>query len=384
MRLLLSAKRFRIGMAFCAAIATAVVLGACGSGVPGGDVAQVGGASITKAMLDHWIVVANEATQASSGTPAPPLPDPPNFTHCVAQEHKQASAAAETTAQLKALCSQSYTSLLNEVMNYLIQAVWIQGEAADKGVSVSHAAVVKAYLAQRKSSTPSLASASALKAFLARSGQTVADLQWRTYLNLLANALELKVSKSAQKVTQAQIAAYYRKNLVSLTTPALRNVQLIETKDAATAATVKGLLAGGANYATLASKYSIDPTTKNIGGKLTGVRPGELNAQLSADIFAAKVGVLSGPFKTAFGYYVLTVTSSTAASVPSLAAATKQIKQAITSEAQSKANAALQADFSKGWTSRTTCAQGYIVPSCGNAPKTSTTSSSTSTVTPAG
>ena len=393
MRLLLFPKRLRIGMAFCAAIATAVVLGACGSGVPGNAVAQVGGASITKAALDHWLVVANDATQASSGTPAPPLPDAPDFKNCIAQEHKLTANLTDTTTQLKALCSQSYTSLVNEVMNYLIQAVWIQGEAVDKHVKVSTAAVDKAYASQRKTSTPSLATASALKSFLAKSGQTVSDLKWRTYLNLLANALELKVTNGAKKVSSAQIAAYYRKNLTTLTTPALRDVQLIETKDAATAAKVKGLLAAGGNYATLATTYSIDPTTKNVGGRMTGVRPGELNAQLSASIFAAKVGVLSGPIKTPFGYYVFTVSKSTPASVPSLTKATPTIKSAIIQAQQTKANAALQADFSKGWTGRTTCATGYIVsPSCGNAPKASTTAttpSATATVpssgaTPAG
>jgi hypothetical protein len=40
-------------MAFCAAIATAVVLGACGGGVPGDAVAVVGSAPITKAAFNH-------------------------------------------------------------------------------------------------------------------------------------------------------------------------------------------------------------------------------------------------------------------------------------------------------------------------------------------
>jgi len=51
-------------MAFCAAIATAVVLGACGSGIPGNAVATVGSAPITKAALNHWIVVAKIPSQA--------------------------------------------------------------------------------------------------------------------------------------------------------------------------------------------------------------------------------------------------------------------------------------------------------------------------------
>ena len=88
------------------------------------------------------------------------------------------------------------------------------------------------------------------------------------------------------------------------------------------------------------------------------MRPGELNTQLSAAIFAAKVGALNGPLKTAFGYYVFTVDSSTAAKVPTLAQATKQIKAAITSAGATKANASRDASCrrsiprarSRGWT----------------------------------
>jgi foldase protein PrsA len=361
-------------MAFCAAIATAVVLGACGGGIPGDAVAQVGNVPVTTAALDHWLTVANDATQASTGVAAPALPVPPNYTACVAGERKQAGNASATSSSLKALCAQSYQSLLNEVMNFLIQAVWLQGEAVDRGVKVTNAQVLKSYNTQRNTSTPPLKTTAELDAFLAKSGETIPDLKWRTSLNLLANAISLKVQKDASAVTNAKIAAYYKKNLVQLTTPETRDLHLVETSTQATAAKVKALLAGGSSYATVAPKYSIDPTTKTVGGKLLGVRTGELNAQLSAQIFAAKPGVLTGPVKTAFGYYVFTVDSSKAASVPSLKAATATIKQALISQQQTAANATLTNDFTKTWEARTTCRAGYVVsPSCGNAPKTSST-----------
>jgi hypothetical protein len=66
--------------------------------------------------------------------------------------------------------------------------------------------------------------------------------------------------------------------------------------------------------------------------------------------------------------------SSKAASVPSLKAATATIKQALISQQQTAANATLTNDFTKTWEARTTCRAGYVVsPSCGNAPKTSST-----------
>jgi parvulin-like peptidyl-prolyl isomerase len=375
MRLLLSVKRSRIGMAFCAAIATAAVLGACGGGVPGDAVAQVGSANITKAAFDHWLLVANNATQASTGTKAPPVPDPPNYTNCIAAERKIPAEAGASAAQLKTVCSQNYQSLVTEVMSFLIQAVWIQGEAVDRHVSVTAKQVNKGYEAERLVSTPPLKTAAELRAFLAASGETIADLEWRTRLSLLANAISLKVQKGAAKVTSAAIAAYYKKNIASLTTPQTRSVHLVETSTSASAAKVKSLLAGGASYATVAPKYSIDPTTKTTGGAET-VRPGQLTTQISAAIFAAKPGVLTGPVTTAFGYYVFTVDSVTPARVPTLKQETATIRSTIASSQEAAASSKLQADFTVKWTARTTCATGFIVSSCKNAPKTSTSSSS--------
>jgi foldase protein PrsA len=365
-------------MAFCAAIATAVVIGACGSDIPGNAVAQVGDASITTAALNHWLVVANNSNQVRTGVAAPPLPVPPDYTACIAGQRKQASSATASTSTLKALCAQNYQALLTQVLNYLIQTIWIQGEAIDRGVSVTPAQVEKSYVQQRKLSTPPLTTPAALKSFLAKSGQTVTDLVWRTRLNLLVNDIEAKVQTNAGKVTPAQIAAYYKKNRALYITPETRNLHLVETSSQATAAKVRSLLAGGSSYATVAPKYSIDPTTKAAGGKMLGVSPSELNAQLSAAVFAAKAGKLSGPVKTAFGYYVFTVDAITPSSLQSLKTATPTIKTLLAQQQVTKAEAALQTDFSKKWTARTNCRSGYVVaPSCSNAPKTATGSTST-------
>src|ERR1700722_9809301 len=194
-------QKLRIGMAFSAAIATAVLVGACGGGIPGDAVATVGSAPITKAAFAHWEVVANDANQASTGVAAPPIPVPPDYTACIAGEKKAASTSAETATQLKSACAQQYQSLVSEVMNFTIQALWIEGEAVDRGVSVTSAQIAKSYKQQRASSKPPLKTEKQLQAFLAKSGQTNADLMWRTRLNLLATAIQLKVTKKASKVT---------------------------------------------------------------------------------------------------------------------------------------------------------------------------------------
>lgn len=368
-------QKLRIGMAFSAAIATAVIVGACGSGIPGNAVAVIGSAPITKAAFAHWEVVANDASQASTGTVAPPLPVPPNFTACIATLKKAPSGSSQTSAQLKAICQQQYTALVGEVMNFLIQALWIEGEATDRHIKVTPAQIQKSYQQQRATSKPPLTTQKALNNFLAKSGQTKVDLLWRTKLNMLASGIQLSVQKQAAKVSKAKIAAYYAKNHAQFVIPTTLNLHLIETKTAATATTVLGLLKSGSSFATLAPKYSIDPTTKSAGGKMVGVRPGQLTpAQLNAAVFKATTGQLVGPVQTPFGYYVFTVDSTTPGKTQTLAEATATIRATIAAEQQSAANAKLQTDFTKKWVALTKCSSGYVVPtSCGNAPKTTTT-----------
>ena len=299
-------------MAFCAAIATAVTLGACGSGLPGNAVVQVGHATITTAALKHWLNVANDSPQTQSGATAPPLPVPPDFTACIKDQQNSAgntaaSQSAAQVAQFKSTCQQNYQTLVTEVLGFLIPELWIQGEAANRGVHITPKQIAAAYALERKNSSPSLATQKELHDFLAASGQTVGDLKWRTMVNLLANKIELAVQKKAQKVTNSQIAAYYKKNQAQYTTPETRDLHLVLVTSPSSAQKVQSLLAGGQSYATVASKYSVDATSKAKGGEMLGVSNAELTPQLSAKVFVAKVGALSEPVKTAFGYYVFTV-----------------------------------------------------------------------------
>jgi hypothetical protein len=365
-------------MAFCAAIATAVSLGACGSGLPGNAVVQIGQATINTTALDHWLAVANDSGQTQTGAKAPPLPLPPNFTACIAAQEKSAgnTATSKTPAEIatfKSTCQSNYGTLVTEVLDFLIPELWIQGEAYDRGVHVTHKQIVAAYEQELKTSNPSLATQKELRNFLAASGQTTTDLQWRTMVNLLANKIELAVQKKASKVTDTQIAAYYAKHRAQYTTPETRDIHLVLVSSSATAATVERLLAGGESYATVAAKYSVDATSKAKGGEMLGVTSAELTPQLSVKVFGAKPGVLSAPVKTAFGYYVFTVDKVNASKVQTLKQASASIKALLSQQQVTKAETALTTGLTKKWTPLTTCRTGYTVPDCTNNPKGSTT-----------
>ncbi len=366
-------------MASCAAIATAVAVGACGSGVPSDAVATVGSAHVLDTQVAHWLIVANDSSYVGTGTAAPPVPLPPDYTACVANERASASSAAasDDTSALKEECAARYKQLIQTVLELLVQAIWIQGEAYDRGAHVSTATVDKTYNTERKKEFPTTSS---LDTYLAESGETVADLEWTVRLNLLRTKIVDKVEAAAKHVSNAQIAQFYKSHASEYTTPERRNLELVLVSTAATAAKVKSLLAGGASYATVAKEYSIDPTTKNSGGVTDGVEPSEETALFSKAIFAAPVGTLEGPVKTAFGYYVFTVTKSTPSSTQSLASARTAIKNELATTRETAALDALNTSFVKKWKGRTKCASADLIAAiCSNAPAVSATGSSGTT-----
>ena len=137
----IGAARARRGAAFgsavaCAALLAAVAAGsspAATAGAADGPVAVIGSATISRASFDHWMTVANDAKQASTGKVAPALPVPPGYTACVASLSARPANSGVAAATLAARCAKTYRTLAGEVMNFLIQAVWIEGEANARG-----------------------------------------------------------------------------------------------------------------------------------------------------------------------------------------------------------------------------------------------------------
>ena len=367
------ASPYRILSALCAFFVLVVLLAACG-GVPGNGVARVDDSVIKTSTFKHWLTVAAASSQAPGTTGAVAVPDAPKYTKCIATKQAQQAKPApgqpkQTDAQLKAACEQDYKSLLEQVMQFLISAQWIQNEASDQGIHVSDKDVQKEFEKQKKQSFPREAD---YQQFLKSSGMNQQDILLRVKLDLLSNKIRDKVTKGKGKVTDAQIAQYYNQNQSRFGQPAKRDVQVVLTKDKAKAQQALKQLQGGASFASVAKKYSIDDASKAQGGKLT-VSKGQQEKALDDAIFAAKVGQLQGPVKTQFGYYVFKVNKNTPGSQQTLDQAKASIRQILSTQNQQKALQAFVKKFQKKWKGRTDCRKGYVVQTCSNAPKQSTT-----------
>jgi foldase protein PrsA len=363
-------KQVRILLALCAFFVPAAIAAGCG-GVPGDAVATVDGTSIDKAQFTHWMNVAAR----TSGQPDAKAPDPPDYTACVAQKRKTAPKPAKgqpktTDAQLKTQCKQEYEGLRNQVLSLLVSFQWIQGEADDLGVKVTDADVKKAFDQQKKQSFPKDAD---YQKFLKTSGQTNEDIIKRVRLDLLSNKIRDKITKGKDKVTDAQVKAYYDKNKARFAQPEQRDLRIVLTKDKAKADEAKKALDSGDSWKEVAKKYSVDTQSKKEGGKLPPVSKGQQEKALDDAIFKAKKGELVGPVKTQFGYYVFDVSKITPAAQQSLEQATPTIKQLLAAQNQQKALDAFVKKFRTKWKDKTECRDGYKTPECKNGPKATPT-----------
>jgi foldase protein PrsA len=358
-------------MALFALVAVGFVAAGCGGGssasIPGNAIASVDGNAVDKTEFNHWLgIVAKSSGQANAA-----VPDPPNFTQCVADKRKSTPKPGKgqpkvTDGQLKTQCQTEYNALRDQVVGLLVTYRWVQGEAKDRKVSVTDADVQKSFQSQKKQSFPKEAD---YQKFLKQSGQTQDDILLRVKIDLLFSKIRDQVIKGKDNVTDAQLQSFYDKNKSRFSTPETRDLLVVLTKNQAQAKKARAAIQKGQPWAKVAKQYSIDQASKSQGGKLANQAKGSLEKSLDAAVFSANKGKLEGPVKTQFGWYVFKVTGITKATTQSLAQAKATIKQTLASQNQQKALDGYITGFKKRWRDKTECRKGYTTSDCSNGPK---------------
>jgi foldase protein PrsA len=195
------------------AIIIAVVgLAACGGSASGEAVVRVGGRSISKATLDHWIPI--EAILTYDLSPRKPVPKgvvpvPPDYTACIAflkstPQKLVQSGPKPTVVQLKSQCRQRYQMLKQTVLRFLITTEWLIDEGAEQGLKVTDKEIIQRYEQVKKIEFPKNAE---FERHLALIGETVADQLFRSKVKLLVAKIEQKfVYKKGLTVEQQQQA----------------------------------------------------------------------------------------------------------------------------------------------------------------------------------
>lgn len=363
MKNITSHKFFIPGFAIVMTLIVVLVLIVFRGGVPSDAVATVSGDSIMKAQFDKTMKIFASQTQPNAKG-APVVPDPPDYTKCIANKRKTAPKKT-TNEELKKQCKTEFETAKTQIMTALIQSKWYELEAKDRGINISAAEVKQRFTPLKQQTFPKAAD---YQKFLKSTGQSEEDLLKLVKNQVIQEKIREKVSKPHQP-TAKDIEAEYNKNKQQYSKPASRDLLVVFTNKKSQADAAAAALRGGDSFAVVVKKYSKDSASKSQGGKFPAVAKGQFEPSLDKAVFSAKKSVLVGPVKTQFGYYLFKVTKITTATQQSLQQATPQIKQSLASGGQQKAFDTFQKEFTDKWTKKTKCADLYIVELCKNAPK---------------
>jgi foldase protein PrsA len=273
---------------------------ACGgTSIPKGAIATVGSGVVTQTQFDAII-----------------------------RQAKAQSATSKTTFPKAG--TYAYNQYAAQVVTYLVTQEIINQAATEMRVTVTPKQIKDRITQLEKA----YGGTTKVNDILKKQGMTRADLSQLMKDQLLDQAVYNKVVKGAT-VTDAQAQTYYDKNKSSFNTPETRTMRHILVKTKAQADAVRALLVGGADWKTVAKKYSIDPGSKNNGGSLGDVKPGAMVPAFDKAAFALKLNAISQPVKTQFGWHVIQVTKIVPGSSTTFAKAKAQIKsQLLTTKQQ--------------------------------------------------
>ncbi len=378
-------KTLRIVLALCAFFALAFTVAACGgdddsNDVPSNAVASVDGQPVSKADYDRWAEITAKSASAQGGTAV--IPDPPNYTQCIAALTRQARSVrgqrVPSESALRAQCRQLETQVRQQTMALLIQAIWFDEEAKDLGIEVTDADVRRVLAETKRSSFPRRGD---YERFLRQTGMTNEDVLFRLRIQRLGEDISEKVQRDAGSVTDAQITAYYNRNREQFAVPERRDLEIILTRTEAQANEAKRAVEGGTSWAAAARRYSTDALSKGNGGRLAGVARGQQDRALDTAAFAARRDTIVGPVRGQFGWYIVRVTDITPARQNTLAESREQIRELLRQQNGSRALTDFGREFQERWQKATNCRAGYVIDQfCENAPKPRTTSTAGGTV----
>jgi foldase protein PrsA len=255
--------------------------------------------------------------------------------------------------------SQEFQTLKNQAVQFLVQREQFEQEAdsldvnvTDKQVNERLVKIQKQYFGGDKK-----------KYDKQLKEQGLSDKQVRNDIRaqIISERIFAKVTKDV-KVTDKQIEDYYNKNKAQYSQPESRDVRHILVKARPKADDIYNQLEAGANFATLAKKFSEDTGSKANGGKLT-ISKGQTVKAFDSIAFALKKNVISKPIKTEFGWHIIQALSNVK---PAKVTPLKDVKESIKQQlAQTKKNEAMTKwvdDLKKDYEDKISYAVGFNPP----------------------
>jgi parvulin-like peptidyl-prolyl isomerase len=309
-----------------------------GGSLPSGSVAKVNGETISQKQFDDLLEQAKKSYKSQ----------------------KRAFPKAGT---------QEYQALKNQAVQYLVQRIEFEQEADKLGVTVSDkeisdrlAQIKKQYFGGKESR---------YKKQLAQQGLTEAQVRDDIKAQLIQEKIFKKVTANV-KVTDAEAKKYYDEHQSQYGTPEQRDVAHILVKKKSLADQLYSQLKGGASFADLAKKYSQDPGSKKVGGKLT-ISKGQTVGAFDTTAFKLPTGQISKPVKTQFGWHIIKALGDVKASKTTPFSKVKSsIRQQLLQQKRNDASASWSNKLKKDFDGKISYQTGYAPPATTSTAATTT------------
>jgi foldase protein PrsA len=330
---------------------------------PSTVVATVGSTQITKATLEHWVVLRN---------PEKEVPDPPTYSKCIASLGSESHA--QSTTLRKSRCEQRFQELMQPALSTVIHSDWLIGEAAEEGLRANEAAVKREFDESKRHSFPTQAE---FDEYLARTKQTAADVIFSLKVNQLSQKIFERLYKTEHGVSRSQISRYYNAHKKQFAIVEGRDLRIVRTTTESAASSAKRELEAGKSFSTLVKSLSAigQPIHAKDGLVLDLVPHFYSEKELNDAIFSAPLHKIEGPVKVTVGshiipaepdngFFVFEVTRIIPKRQMPLAQVEAEIRRALTEQLKRQTLFNFVKAFRARWTARTDCRTGYVVQDC--------------------
>jgi parvulin-like peptidyl-prolyl isomerase len=262
--------------------------------------------------------------------------------------------------------TKKYEELKETALGEVFDSIWIQGQAAEMGISVTPKEIAEELEKLKKQAFKTELQ---YKEFLKEAHFTKADVDERVTIQILSERIQKQITEEAPQPSKNEIKDYYEAAKSSqYTTPETLEIRIVKNKDKAKVEDAKTKLEkddSTKSWEKVAKEDSTD-TTKASGGLQSGVTEGQLPEPLNAAIFAADQGQVEGPLREAQTYTVYEVMNIAPEKVQSLDEAKSQISTQLAEQAKQQTFARFVRDYGSRWKSRTFCASGFLIEHCDN------------------
>ncbi len=252
-----------------------------------------------------------------------------------------------------------YQSLQTQAVAFLVQRAEYAREADKLGVKVTDAQIQKKVDDVKKQYFGG--NQKKFEAGLKAQSYTLAALRDDARAQLVSEGIYKDITGNA-KISDAEAQQYYDQNIDRYKVAESRVVRhiLVKTKDEAEK--IRSEIQNGADFATLAKEKSLDPGSKDQGGKLT-VSKGQTVAPFDKAAFSLDTNQLSGPVKTQYGYHLIQpLTDVKQGRVTPFTEVRAQIKSQLLQQKKGDAVSQWVAKVEKEYKGKVSYATGYEPP----------------------